>query len=94
MYTQTQTAWQKALFAYYLLLAAMWWTSKSSLRYGRAPEMTPVSYPNRKPAGQCLCWCNFRGKLAGMPGLLDKQNVFVTSNGSEYGQKNNLVAQH
>ncbi len=81
------------LFAGYLLLVAMWWTSKSSLRYGRAPEMTPVSYPNRNPAGQTLCCCNFHGKLAGMPGLLDNTNIFVTSNASEYGQKNDVVAQ-
>jgi len=55
--------------------------------------MTPVSYPNRNPAGQSFCWCNFHGKLAGMPGLLDKENIFVTSNASEYGQKNDFVAQ-
>ncbi len=55
--------------------------------------MTPVSYPNRNPAGQTLCCCNFHGKLAGMPGLLDNTKLFVTSNASEYGQKNDVVAQ-
>ena len=94
MYTQAKWAQQVALLADYLLLAAMWWTSKSSLRYGRAPEMTPVSYPNKNPAGQSLGWCHFHGKLAGMPGLLDEQNIFITSNASECGQKNNVVAQH
>ena len=34
------------------------------------------------------------GKLAGKPGLLDEKTVFVTSNASEYGQKNNVVAHH